>query len=77
MGKKKQNWLKKVLINLIRFYQRLPGSFHYNCRFQLTCSQYTLEAIQEYGVPKGILKGIWRLARCNPLFKGSYDPVKK
>jgi putative membrane protein insertion efficiency factor len=47
------------------------------CRHLPTCSDYTIEAINEYGVLKGILKGLNRILRCNPLGSSGYDPVKK
>lgn len=67
----------KLGIGAIRAYQRyvsplLPDS----CRFHPSCSQYTLEAIQRYGLLKGMLLGGWRLLRCNPFSKGGSDPVK-
>lgn len=67
----------KLGIGAIRAYQRyvsplLPDS----CRFHPSCSQYTLEAIQRYGLLKGTLLGGWRLLRCNPFSKGGFDPVK-
>ena len=43
--------------------------------FTLTCSEYTLRAINNHGVFLGILLGAWRIMRCNPLTKGGYDPV--
>jgi hypothetical protein len=68
--------MKKVFIAIIRFYQKqispmLPPS----CRFQPTCSQYAIEAIQKHGVLKGGALAFWRILRCNPFSKGGYDPV--
>ena len=71
------NRLKKVLIKLIKFYQKIPGNFHYQCKFYPTCSNYSIDAISEYGATKGVLLGIYRILRCNPFNKGGYDPVKK
>lgn len=46
-----------------------------SCRFTPTCSQYGLEALREHGPIHGLRLTIWRLARCQPLAKGGYDPV--
>ncbi|MDM8000608.1 MAG: membrane protein insertion efficiency factor YidD [Dehalococcoidia bacterium] len=68
--------MKRVALWLIRGYQltwsRIMPSV---CRFEPSCSQYTYEAIQKHGFFKGILLGGWRIARCNPLNPGGYDPV--
>ena len=47
------------------------------CRHLPTCSDYTIEAIQEFGVLKGIYKGTVRILRCSPLGTSGFDPVKK
>jgi len=67
-----------VLIALVRAYQLcisplLPPM----CRYQPSCSQYMIEAIRKKGPVVGLVKGLWRLMRCNPLFPGGYDPVEK
>lgn len=68
--------MKYVFISLIKLYQKyispgLPPS----CRFYPTCSQYALEAFETRGAFVGFFLTIFRLLRCNPLFKGGYDPV--
>lgn len=45
------------------------------CRFTPTCSQYALEAYREHGPWRGTRMTLWRLARCQPLARGGYDPV--
>ncbi|MBI5065753.1 membrane protein insertion efficiency factor YidD [Candidatus Woesearchaeota archaeon] len=45
------------------------------CKFEPSCSEYAREAILKHGQAKGTMKALARLARCNPLNKGGYDPV--
>lgn len=69
--------LKKLFLWLIRFYQKYisPG-LPKTCRFYPTCSQYAYDAIVKYGAVKGCFLGLLRLLRCNPLFKGGFDPLR-
>lgn len=65
-------------ILLIRTYQKvLSPLLGQRCRFYPSCSQYTLEAIQEWGLAKGMWLGAKRLSRCHPLNEGGFDPVPK
>ncbi|MCD7832455.1 MAG: membrane protein insertion efficiency factor YidD [Lachnospiraceae bacterium] len=68
--------MKKILIRLIRFYQKyLSPMKRMRCPYTPTCSQYGLEAIQKYGAAKGSVLAAWRIMRCNPFSRGGYDPV--
>ena len=69
--------MKKILINLIELYQKIPFRCHYNCRFIPTCSEYTKEAINSYGVIRGSMMGFKRILRCRPFGRFGYDPVKE
>lgn len=63
---------------MILFYKKYVSStVHANCLYTPTCSMYTLNAIEKYGSFRGIIMGIGRILRCNPLFKGGFDPVKE
>lgn len=69
--------MKKVLLFLIRFYQKaISPLFPPCCRFVPTCSQYALEAVTKYGAFKGGKMAIRRILRCHPFHKGGYDPVE-
>jgi len=71
--------MKKLTLILLQFYKNYlsPGRLGIKiCRFEPSCSRYTAEAVQKYGVVRGLLLGGWRVVRCNPLTKGGYDPVK-
>ena len=66
-----------ALIALVRAYQIvLSPLLPQVCRFQPSCSEYMIDAIRIKGPLIGVLKGLWRLLRCNPLFPGGYDPVR-
>jgi uncharacterized protein len=70
--------LKKLFILPIRIYQvTLSPLLGANCRHQPSCSQYTIEAILEWGVLKGIWLGMRRISRCHPWGTHGYDPVPK
>ena len=68
--------MKKVILAMIRFYQKAVSPYTRPCcRFTPTCSQYAVEAVTKYGALKGPLLAVKRILRCNPFFKGGYDPV--
>ena len=69
--------IKKILIYLIRAYQITPLHAHSMCRFTPTCSNYMIDALEEYGVIKGLKLGIKRILRCRPKGGYGYDPIKK
>jgi uncharacterized protein len=46
------------------------------CRFHPTCSEYMLEAVDRYGVIRGVGIGVKRLLRCHPFCEGGFDPVR-
>jgi uncharacterized protein len=69
--------MKYIGLGLIRLYQLtlsrlLPAD---TCRFEPSCSRYTYQAIDKYGLFKGSWMGFKRILRCNPFNPGGYDPV--
>ena len=69
--------MKKLSLFLIGLYQKIPGVWHFNCRFYPTCSNYAKEAITEYGFIYGWYLSIKRILKCNPFSSSGYDPVPK
>ena len=70
--------LKTIFILPIKIYQWCISPYlGQNCRHYPTCSNYAIEATQEWGVLKGVLIGIKRISQCHPLGKSGYDPVPK
>ncbi|HDD44146.1 MAG TPA: membrane protein insertion efficiency factor YidD [Candidatus Desulfofervidus auxilii] len=69
--------MKVFIIFLIKLYQKIFSPFiPSSCRFYPSCSNYAIEAINRYGLLKGGLKTLLRVARCHPFHPGGYDPVK-
>lgn len=78
--------MKKLLLKSIRFYQKYLSldtgwakKFFLTdkvCRFTPTCSEYTYQAIEKYGIIVGLWRGVKRILRCHPWSKGGWDPVK-
>jgi len=71
-----------ILIKLIKCYKYLISPlFGHSCRYLPTCSEYSIDALKEYGFIKGILFSIKRIISCHPVkFLGGgegFDPVKK
>ncbi|MFA6285437.1 MAG: membrane protein insertion efficiency factor YidD [Parcubacteria group bacterium] len=76
--------MKRIILKIIRWYQKYFSldtgflSYIYServCRYHPTCSEYSYQAIEKYGILKGGWIGLKRIARCHPWAKGGNDPV--
>lgn len=72
--------MKKFIIMIINGYQKHISSWldvkGIKCKYYPSCSEYTKQAIEKYGVIKGSILGAIRILKCNPFSKGGYDPLK-
>ncbi|UCD54663.1 MAG: membrane protein insertion efficiency factor YidD [Candidatus Omnitrophota bacterium] len=69
--------IKRLFIFIINFYRNYLSPLKLQtCRFYPTCSEYSLECLQKFGVIKGIFKSAKRILKCHPFHGGGYDPVE-
>jgi putative membrane protein insertion efficiency factor len=70
--------LLRFVLALIRFYQRaLSPLTPPSCRFSPTCSHYTYQALERFGLIQGGWMSVRRICRCHPWHPGGFDPVPK
>ena len=69
--------MRKVVVAALSFYKRFLSPFvPAACRYRPTCSEYMLEAVEKYGIRRGVWMGTRRLLRCHPFRQGGFDPVR-
>ncbi len=65
--------MRYAVIAVIRFYQKwISPMMRPRCRFYPTCSEYTILAVRKFGILRGLLKGLWRVLKCHPLYRGDF-----
>jgi len=68
--------LASPLVALVKIYQyAISPMLGSRCRFDPSCSQYAVEALQRHGAFKGTWLAVRRVGRCHPWHPGGYDPV--
>ncbi|NLA58155.1 MAG: membrane protein insertion efficiency factor YidD [Firmicutes bacterium] len=69
--------VRTIVLAFIWFYQKcISPLLPPRCRFYPTCSEYGRQAVEKYGVGRGLVMLAKRLMRCHPWGAGGYDPVK-
>ncbi len=77
-SERKSNALRQIALGPVYAYRYLISPMlGPRCRFEPSCSQYTIEAVQQLGIMRGFLLGLKRIGRCHPWHPGGYDPVPK
>jgi len=69
------NVLIRCIQLLIRAYQLISSLGPPRCRFYPTCSAYAIDALQQWGLWKGLFRIVVRLSKCHPWHAGGVDPV--
>jgi uncharacterized protein len=68
--------VKRIVIRVLKLYQLMISPLIGQCcRFYPTCSNYMIEAVETYGVCRGVWLGVKRLLKCHPFHSGGVDPV--
>ncbi|MDR1901203.1 MAG: membrane protein insertion efficiency factor YidD [Treponema sp.] len=69
-------FFRNIILFLIRCYQKAVSPYlPVCCRYTPSCSAYAYEAVQKYGVFRGLFLAVKRILRCHPFHPGGYDPV--
>jgi uncharacterized protein len=70
--------IRRVVVVALRAYQRwISPAFGPRCRYYPSCSEYAVQAVEQFGILRGLVLAAWRLLRCNPLSHGGFDPVEE
>ena len=69
--------LRALAVAPIKLYQRLISPMvGQRCKYYPSCSEYAVQAVQRFGILRGLVLAAWRLLRCNPWSHGGFDPVE-
>jgi putative membrane protein insertion efficiency factor len=67
--------MRRLVLAPIRLYSRfISPALPPRCKYHPSCSSYAVQAIERYGILRGLVLGVWRVLRCNPWSHGGYDP---
>jgi uncharacterized protein len=70
--------LRRLVVAPIRLYQLLLSPLvGERCKYYPSCSEYAAQAVNRYGILRGLVLAGWRLLRCNPWSRGGFDPVEE
>jgi uncharacterized protein len=70
--------VRRLVLAPIRAYQRvISPALPRRCKYEPTCSRYAVQAVERYGILRGLVLAGWRVLRCNPWSHGGHDPVEQ
>ena len=68
--------MKRAVLAALRFYKaQISPALPPACRYTPTCSEYAIEAVEQYGALRGTVMAVRRVVSCNPFARGGHDPV--
>ena len=66
----------RIVLAPVRGYQRfISPAIPRRCKYHPSCSAYAVQAVESFGILRGVVLAVWRVLRCNPFSHGGYDPV--
>ena len=66
----------RIVLAPVRGYQRfISPVLPRRCKYHPSCSAYAVQAVESFGILRGVVLAVWRVLRCNPFSHGGYDPV--
>ena len=68
--------LRVVRAPILAYQRVISPALPRRCKYLPTCSAYAVDALQEFGILRGLVLAAWRVLRCNPFSHGGYDPVE-
>jgi uncharacterized protein len=69
---------RRLVVIPLRGYQRLVSpTLGARCKYYPSCSEYAAQAVERFGILRGLVLAGWRLLRCNPWSHGGFDPVEE
>ena len=70
------SFARRFLVAPIRAYSRaISPALPARCKYHPSCSHYAVQAVERYGILRGVVLATWRVLRCNPWSHGGFDPV--
>jgi putative membrane protein insertion efficiency factor len=68
---------RRIAVAPVVLYRRFVSpALPARCRYHPSCSAYAVQAIQRFGILRGLVLAAWRVLRCNPWSHGGHDPVE-
>jgi len=65
-----------VIVPIAAWHAFISPLFGARCKYEPSCSTYAIQAIERYGILRGVVLAGWRILRCNPWSHGGFDPVE-